>query len=184
MGIRLTLVLALLTVLAAGCMDTENPADLSEESVGVEREMRGFSLTETLEGNRVWELGADYAWRVPRDPVVRLKDVTLVFYDDAGAVNSTLTALRGTVDEQSGIMTAKERVRVVSAAGDTLTTEELTYDKDADRITGPGFVRLAKPDRILTGFEFEANPDLTDYEVHRDVSITIVNGLDDRPAAP
>jgi LPS export ABC transporter protein LptC len=181
MGVRIVLLLA---VLAAGCMDTENPSELQQESSGLEREMRGFSLTETLEGGLVWELEADYAWRVPGDKVVRLKGVTLVFYDDAGTVNSTLTARKGTVNEESGIMTAQERVCVVSAAGDTLTTEELTYDKEKDRIAGPGFVRLAKPDRILTGFEFEANPDLSDYEVHRDVSITIVNGLDDRRTAP
>jgi LPS export ABC transporter protein LptC len=185
MGVRIALLVALLA--AVGCSDAETPSTLQDDSSGVEREMRGFSLTETLEGALVWKLDADYAYRLPdktRDKVVYLKGVTLLFYDDDGSVNSTLTSEKGTVDEQSGVMTAQNRVRVVSAAGDTLTTEELTYSKDADRITGPGFVRLAKPDRILTGFEFEADPDLSDYEIHRDVTITIVNGPDESPAAP
>jgi LPS export ABC transporter protein LptC len=181
MGVRIALLLALL---AAGCSEAESPSETEDASSGVEREIRGFSLAETLAGTLVWELDADYAWRVPGDAVVRLKGVTLVFYDDDGEVNSRLTSLRGTVDEEEGIMTAEERVRVVSAAGDTLTTEELTYTKETERITGPGFVRLAKPDRILTGFEFEANPDLSDYEVRRDVTITIVNRLEDGTAAP
>jgi len=76
-------------------------------------------------------------------------------------------------------MTAQNDVKLISVRGDTLTTQELNYLKDEDRVRGPGFVRLAKPDRVLTGFEYEAKPDLSTYEIHRDVHISLKNNRTD-----
>ena len=36
-------------------------------------------------------------------------------------------------------------------------------------------VAVDAPDRVLTGFGFESNPDLTDYKVHEDVQITVID---------
>jgi LPS export ABC transporter protein LptC len=180
---RFRIALALI-VLLSGCAETETPAEFDEDVSGVEREMHGFSMSETQEGRLVWELTSEYAWKVPRDDNVRLKHVEIVFFDRQGEINSRLTAEEGFANEETGEMTAQVRVKVVSQEGDTLTTEELTYSKESDSIAGPGFVRLAKPDRVLTGFEFEAKPDLSDYEVRRDVTITIVDPSEDERSAP
>lgn len=159
-----------------GCAETEFPEEAVQEVSGLEREITGFSLTETDEGTLVWELTADYAWRIPRDTKVRLRNVNIVFFDSAGEISSWLTSEEGHADEKSGEMTAKSRVVLISVEGDTLTTEELIYSRDTELIRGPGFVRLAKPDRVLTGFEFESKPDLSNYEVRRDVTITVTGG--------
>jgi LPS export ABC transporter protein LptC len=164
-----------------GCAQDPSTAEVAETS-GVEREIHGFTLSETQDGRRTWDLHADYAYRIPSEEGIHLEEITLEFYDREEALNSTLTALRGMIDEKTGIMTARDRVRLLSVAGDTLTTEEMDYDRDLDKVSGPGFVRLSKPDRILTGFEFEAKPDLTDYEIRRDVNITIIDKSSD--AAP
>jgi LPS export ABC transporter protein LptC len=162
----------LAAVLGCGRVDTTSEAPPATS--GVEREIRGFSLSETQGGKTVWQLEARVAWRIPRETRVHLDDVELTFYDETEAVDSHLTALRGVVDETSGAMTASGKVKLISADGDTLTTEELSYDKAKDRVSGPGFVRITKPDRVLTGWEFDAKPDLSEYEIRRDVSITLV----------
>jgi LPS export ABC transporter protein LptC len=167
-----------------GCTDTDAPDGAPVETSGVEREIRDFNLTETREGHRSWELHSETAWRLPSESRIRMEDVDLVFFDDAGAERSRMTARRGEVDEDSGAMTARGHVKVITADMDTLLTEELNYDKTSDRITGPGFVRLSSPDRVLTGVGFEADPDLTDYKVYEDVQITIVDQervIDDGP---
>jgi LPS export ABC transporter protein LptC len=168
------LILAL-CLLIVGCGGSDVPSETSSEGSGVEREIHGFQLEESQGGDLLWALEADYAWRIPREKKVHLQDLVIHFFDREGNQASHLTALRGEVDEETGIMTAKQRVKLISVEGDTLTTDELNYDKDSDLISGPGFVRLAKPDRVLTGYEFEATPDLSDYEVHKDVTITIVD---------
>lgn len=166
----------------AGCSDPDLPQEGVGEESGLEREIQGFSLSETQEGRLVWQLTSKTAWRIPKDPQIHLEEVEVLFFDGEGNQDSRLTSRRGSVDEESGIMTAKQNVRLISVRGDTLTTQELSYLKDQDLIQGPGSVRLAKPDRILTGAEFRAKPDLTTYEIHRDVRITLID--DPRVATP
>lgn len=178
---RLILVLCFLMV---GCEGSDVPSEITFEGSGVEREIHGFKLKESQGGRVLWALEADYAWRIPREKKVHLQDVVIFFFDPDGNQTSHLTALRGQIDEETGIMTAQQRVKLISVEGDTLTTDELNYDKDSDLITGPGFVRLAKPDRVLTGYEFEAKPDLSDYEVHKDVTITIIDRGENFEAGP
>lgn len=171
---RFALALVALLVLA-GCTTDEPPVTNQKETTGLEREIQGFSLSETQDGKHLWDLNAETAWRIPNDDKIYMDNLTLTFYDTHQDPNSRLTALHGTVDEKSGMMTARDRVVLISDAGDTLNTEELTYDKSKDRISGPGFVRLAKPDQVVTGREFESKPDLTDYEIRHDVNITLVD---------
>jgi LPS export ABC transporter protein LptC len=101
--------------------------------------------------------------------------VYLEFYEPDGSVRSWLTSEQGTVSEGSGDMTAVGNVVLVSAQGDTLRTEELYFARVPELITGPGFVRIAKPDRILTGVGFRAKPDLSEYEVEQDVRLTLID---------
>jgi LPS export ABC transporter protein LptC len=173
---RCALILAAL--LFAACSKSDEPEIVVRDS-GLEREIQGFRLSETHEGHPIWELHAAKAWRIPQDPHYHLETVELLFYDENGRFDSRLTARNGVVDETSGQMTAQDDVKLVSVRGDTLTTQELTYSKDDDRVRGPGFVRLAKPDRVLTGFEFVAKPDLSTYEIHRDVHIALKNDRSD-----
>lgn len=167
--------LILLGVLLLGCADPDVPPTTQSEGSGLEREIKGFRLSETQEGHLLWELRASTAWKIPRETQLHLKDVEVVFFDRDGKEDSRLTALTGIVEESTGLMTAREDVRLVTVRGDTLTTEELSYLKDEDVIRGPGWVRLAKPDRVLTGTDFESKPDLTTYEIRRDVHITLVD---------
>lgn len=159
----------------SACGGKEAPNGASEETSGAEREIKGFELTETHEGRRSWVLHAETAWRFANFDEVKLKDPKLEFYDDQGKMTSTLTARRGTVDEKSGNMNAEEAVLLVTTDGDTLETDEMNYDRDEDRITGPGHVRIRKPDRVLTGVGFEAKPDLSEYQVKQDVHVTIID---------
>jgi len=170
--------LMLLVFLCFGCSRSNEPETVVSDS-GLEREIQGFRLSETHEGHPVWELHAAKAWRIPQDTHDHLEEVEVLFYDDNGKFDSRLTARNGVVDENAGIMTAQNDVKLISVRGDTLTTQELNYAKNEDRVRGPGFVRLSKPDRVLTGFEFEAKPDLTTYEIHRDVHISLKNNRSD-----
>jgi LPS export ABC transporter protein LptC len=166
--------LIVLPLLLVACARSDEPATVMSES-GLEREIQGFQLSETHEGHPAWELHAARAWRVPNDTRDHLETVEVLFYNEQGGLDSRLTSRNGVVDEPSGQMTAKDDVRLISTRGDTLTTQELNYFKNEDVVRGPGFVRLAKPDRVLTGFEFKAKPDLTNYEIRRDVHITLQN---------
>ena len=170
--------LMLAVFLCVGCSRSDEPETVVSDS-GLEREIQGFRISETHEGHPIWELHAAKAWRIPQDTHDHLENVEVLFYDDHGKLESRLSARNGVVDESAGQLTAQNDVKLISVRGDTLTTQELNYLKNEDRVRGPGFVRLAKPDRVLTGFEFEAKPDLSTYEIHRDVHISLKNNRSD-----
>lgn len=159
----------------AGCVGGEPEQEAPAETTSIEREIRDFNLTETHEGRLAWNLHSKYAWRIPKQAGIRLDDVLVTFYNRDEAVTSTLTADKGNVDEESGDMTAEGSVTVVTAERDSLFTPSLRYSKTENLITGDDFVRIAKPDRILTGFGFRSNPELTNYEVQRDVHVTFID---------
>ncbi len=171
---RALIALLALGLCAAGCWSDEDNGS-APGNTGAEREIRGFQLTETHDGRRSWELHAVTAWRLPGRTETSLDQVAVDFFDDAGGKTSHLTADKGTVDENTGDMTATGRVTLVSTSGDTLYTPELHYGKGEDRVAGDGFVRIAKPDRVLTGTGFTAKPDLSSYEVQHDVHITLLD---------
>jgi LPS export ABC transporter protein LptC len=162
----------------AGCGGRDVPSDAGNEGSTLEREVRGFTLVETVEGRAHWELRAERAWRLPGRDDVQLNAVHVRFFDEEGEVSSVLTSHRGSVNEETEALTAQGNVVLISTRGDTLTTEEVHYDKEEDLLRGPGAVRMARVDRVLTGTTFEATPDLTHYEVEKDVHI-IVRGSDD-----
>jgi LPS export ABC transporter protein LptC len=172
--VRQVLIVAALLALL-GCSRDDDEPDVPSNSGSSDREIHGFTLSETHDGKRLWVLRADRALRFPEEPHVELEGVRLDFYDSAGEVSSRLTSQRGVVDEKTEDLTAKGKVLVISTAGDTLETEELHYNREEELITGPDRVRLAKPDQILTGVGFRSKPDLSDYRVERDVQITYLD---------
>jgi len=170
------ILLTLLLAAASGCTPEAGEPDAPSGSDGAtEREIHGFSLSETQDGKRLWLLRADVAYRFPDQSEVRLQGVRIDFYDSGGEATSRLTSRSGFVDEETEDLTAKGNVVVISTAGDTLMTEELQYHHAEELITGPDWVRLAKPDQILTGFGFRSRPDLSDYRVERDVQIIYID---------
>jgi len=134
-----------------------------------------FRLTETTTGVPQWRLRADEAQHFVTEAHTRLTGVELEFFRSDGGVRSRLTSLRGLVEDATSDMVAEGNVLLVSAEGDSLETEYLRYSKETNDISGPGFVRIAKPDRVLTGTGFRAKPDLTQYEVEKDVRIRLVD---------
>jgi len=155
-------------------MDEGTSATPPEAAITADRVVNDFVLTETLDGRIEWKMEAAEARHYPEEGVTRLTELTLRFYDTLGTEKSVLTADGGHVQDGTGDMTALGNVRVVSTEGDELTTEELRYFRTQDLISGPGFVRLSKPDRVVTGIGYEAKPDLTNYKIREDVKVTII----------
>jgi LPS export ABC transporter protein LptC len=172
-GIWVCAALALaLSVAAAGC-GLDEPDEGPVEDDRPTRVVDRFHLVETRGGVLDWELNAREARTFEGES--RLVEVELLFYRADGSLRSRLVSDRGLVLEKTGEMTALGNVVLVSVENDTLTTEEMHYLQEEDLITGPGPVRISKPDRVLTGIGFKAKPDLTEYEVHRDVHIELVD---------
>jgi len=171
----------LLGMAVVSCTGDEGESTAAQGGDRPDRVVHEFRLTETSSGVPEWRLRADEARHFVGDAQTKLTGVELEFFRPDGNVRSRLTSERGMIEDATGDMVAEGKVHLVSTEGDTLDTEYLRYSKEPNTIGGPGPVRIAKPDRVLTGVGFTAKPDLTEYEVLKDVRIRLVdgNGLED-----
>jgi len=164
---HLALTLVCLAVFsAAGCGAKKGPdAGPGTEYTGPSSALGGFRLTETDSGRLKWILKADSA-----DTFDDNLQQTLVanphvdFYNSEREIYSVLTAEKGVVQGSTRDMTAQGRVRIVTTAGDTLTTETLEWHNVQARVRTADTFRLARPDVVLTGRGFESDQDLKNYK--------------------
>lgn len=152
----------------------EPPAPKREDA-GPEASTVGFTTRETYDGRLRWILVADSARTWEDRGQTLLSQLKVDFYDSEQAVYSVLTADEGAVYRNTNNVTARGRVRVLTVAGDTLTTEELAWDNAAGRVRTDDPFRLARPDGVIRGTGFESDPGLRNYTT-KDVIIDARSG--------
>lgn len=94
-------------------------------------------------------------------------NVTIDFYDDQQHHTSTLTAIRGRVDDITHDFEAHDHVVVVSDSGSTLMTEALFWTNATRKIHTPAFVDIESPKEHLQGHGFESDQDLKHYTIFK-----------------
>lgn len=135
------------------------------------RVTQNFEARETEGGNLVWLLKAKEARTYERPARTLMDSLQVFFYHQDGSLRSTLWSDIGRAQEEKGVLIAQGNVILISTTGDTLETDFLRFKEKEDEISGPGPVRLAQEGRVLTGEGFRSKPDLTDYEVFKNVKI-------------
>ncbi len=91
--------------------------------------------------------------------------ITAYFYNNDGRINSYLKSKYAKRDERSRTITARNDVHVINNKGDSLSTEELIWNEQTDRIYSDKFVKIISPDRIILGTGLESNTEFTRFKV-------------------
>ena len=167
---------ALLVGLLTGCAPPEDEAAQAAA-------LADLDLTEIAHDVRMLqtELGVPQ-WEIEASRVISQADsdqrtdfpegMTIRVFDEAGTISSTLTANRGAILDGGETVLAEGDVVIVSAEGERLETEELTWDKAAHELFTESFVTIRTQDEIIYGHGFEARDDLSRYTI-RDISGTV-----------
>ncbi|HTW93094.1 MAG TPA: LPS export ABC transporter periplasmic protein LptC [bacterium] len=142
------------------------------------QEIEGFTVHESSSGKRLYTLEAQKAYVY--DPVQRtdVNGVRVLFYSEAGGINSTLVADGGSIYSQSEDLVARGHVVVRTADSTVLVTDSLAWSNqrrlvrtDANlvietpkgRVEGKGLVSdaaltkidILSPVRGTSDYEFE-----------------------------
>lgn len=146
-----------LLILLFGCRERE------EMGVGEGRTpthiAEGFTLTETVSGERVWALKAEKALSYEDENLIRIYGVTLHFYKEGGVHYSTLTSNEGIVNTSTNDMQAFGDVVVISEQG-RLETSELDWVAKEGKIVTDEKVKITKGETVITGRGLESDPNL------------------------
>ena len=172
--------LALLVSLAAGGCGADRagaPGVAPADSAAVtdrtpDQRLYHARITDTRADRVRWVLESDRLDRYAGDDVAQLHGVVMRFFR-ADTLFSTLTARRGTANLKTKEMHAWGDVVVVTTDGRRLETSELTYDNDRGLIYNDVYDRFTRGDDVLTGWGMEASPDLSYFELKREVAAEV-----------
>ncbi len=103
------------------------------------------------------------------------KGVELDFFDDSGAVNTSLTAKYAIRYEREQKMEARNDVVVVNIKGEKLNTEKLIWDGIRRKIYTDAFVKITTEDQILMGNGLESDETFSEYEIKNLTGTILLN---------
>lgn len=171
---RFVAAVALLASLGAWSCGTQDAEEAAPQPENIPTQIvENLVLRETESGRVQWILRADRALRYEGQPT-QLEVMRIEFYDESGTnVQSTLTALGGTVDEQTRELLAQGDVVVVTSDGIRLESPELRWDPEVNKITTETHVKISEGENVLTGLGITSDIHLKSYVIHSDVQGTL-----------
>lgn len=89
----------------------------------------------------------------------------LYMYDETGNLETTLTSNFAKMTDNSNELEARDSVVVLNRDGETLNTDFLIWDKEAEQIKSEGFVKITTKDEIIYGTGFVSDDKFTDYTI-------------------
>lgn len=157
------LALAFMTILACSREKLGEP-----EAFPGNESAENVRIWQTDKGRRLWELAADSMEQA--GDTVRVKGVTLSFYDRHGKPQSVLTSDSGGYYQSSEDMAAYGRVEVKGQDGSYLSTESLFYSKEREEIFTDDRVYIRTQDKEVWGRGLTSDPGLTRIEIKEEVT--------------
>ena len=104
-----------------------------------------------------------------------LDGVKLDFYNEEGVKTTTLTSLKGRVDDKTKNMWAIDSVVAKNDSGVTLKTQELMWRHKDKKIVSDKFVTIISPKEKIQGYGFESDESLKNYVIYK---ITYITSID------
>lgn len=175
---RLLRLVALVVLVAAGLIgcSSRHPAGPAGTAPQLpDQEINDFTLTETDAGKPIWKLFAAYAAEYNATNRFVVRSLRVDFFDDQGSRSSVLTAREGEINARSHDMTARGHVLLETSEGTRLSTEELRFMNQTQKILVPDtqLVRVERASDVLTGYGFESDPSLHHYEFKKKVQAVV-----------
>ncbi|HKJ80035.1 MAG TPA: LPS export ABC transporter periplasmic protein LptC [Prolixibacteraceae bacterium] len=107
--------------------------------------------------------------------------IELIEYDENQQIISSITADYARQFEKEKKWEAKNNVIATNARGDTLKTELLIWEEEAEKIYTEEFVKIIRADQIITGIGFTSDQSLQNWRI-KDPKGTIYINLENEPA--
>ena len=108
------------------------------------------------------------------------KGLYLEKFDTLFRVDASIKADTAYYYERKKLWELRGNVHIQSQRGDRFDTELMFWDQDKEKIYSDRFIRIEQPERILTGYGFESNQEMTEYQIFNNTGIFTVE--DSAPA--
>ena len=157
----------------SGCDQTPRVNSVPVAGQLPDSEVSDFVATETDRGDVQWKMYARSAATYRNRNLVIARAVRLDFFDEKGQRSSTMTAREGEMNEMTHDMTARGDVVIQATEGTRMTTDLLHFLNKKQRGETEAFVRVDRAGDVLTGYGFESDPELKNFQFKRQVKATV-----------
>ena len=158
----------LVAISAAGaCNEKKAPPVLTKSALAdsADQVMYGAHFNLTDKGLSRAELLSDTAFFFEDNTRIELRNVETTFYTASGARDAYLTSNRGSYNNRTGLMIARDDVIVITEEGRRLTTPELLFNQASNEISSDSAFVLTEPGRRLEGIGFRSDPNMQNVQI-------------------
>jgi LPS export ABC transporter protein LptC len=156
-----------------GCGSNPRMSSVPDTGELPDQEVSDFEATETDQGTTQWKMYARSAATYRARNTVIARGLRIDFYDEKGERSSTLTSREGEMNDMTHDMTARGDVVILTTEGTRMTTDQLQFRNKIQRIQTESFVRVDRRGDVLTGYGFDSDPQLRDFQFKRQVKATV-----------
>ena len=102
------------------------------------------------------------------------KGVYLEKFDTLFRIDASIKANTAYYHEKKKLWELKGHVQILSQRGDKFQTDLLFWDEKKGKVYSDKFIQIEHEDKIIKGYGFESNQDLTEYEIKNTTGIFTV----------
>ena len=110
------------------------------------------------------------------------KGVYLEKFDTLFRIDASIKADTAYYHEKKKLWELKGNVQIHRQRGDKFQTDLLFWDEKKEKVYSDKFIQIEQEDKVIKGYGFESNQDLTEYEIKNTTGIFTVE--DTAPATP
>ena len=109
------------------------------------------------------------------------KGVYLEKFDTLFHIDASIKADTAYYYEKKKIWELRSNVQIQSQRGDKFETELLFWDEKKEKVYSDKFIRISQEDKVITGYGFESDQNLAEYQIKNTTGIFTV---EDKNPAP
>ncbi|MGB9720457.1 MAG: LPS export ABC transporter periplasmic protein LptC [bacterium] len=133
--------------------------------------LENFTLTETNEGRKKWNLVAVSAYVY--EEIINVDTVRIRFYNEEGKEYALLTGNAGQLNTKTHNILVRDSVVMITDDSTLLHTDSLFWSNDSQRILTDAPVKIIKKDStVIQGNGLKTGPDLQKIEIIGDIKGT------------
>ena len=102
------------------------------------------------------------------------KGVYLEKFDTLFHIDASIKADTAYYYEKKKLWELKGNVQILSQRGDKFQTELLFWDEKKEKVYSDKFIQIEQEDKVIKGYGFESNQDLTEYEIKNTTGVFTV----------
>lgn len=108
------------------------------------------------------------------------KGVYLEKFDSLFHIDASIKADTAYYYEKKKLWELRGNVHIRSQRGDKFDTQLLFWDEKKEKVYSDKFIRIEQEDKVITGYGFESNQQMTEYQIYNNTGIFTVE--DTQPA--